>query len=118
MSTFLEKKENFNVKTLNYAFCNNGTHLFILLTARYQIKTILTSPVKYNIYYIFSSDIKEDDIRRIVTSYTFRFLKKVFEEYQDKTGEEFEKLVDKKCKGDSKKAFKAICKILHLNRKI
>ncbi|RXG54730.1 Annexin B11, partial [Armadillidium vulgare] len=55
-----------------------------------------------------SDDIKEDDIRRIVTSYTFRFLKKVFEEYQDKTGEEFEKLVDKKCKGDSKKAFKAI----------
>ncbi|KAB7501296.1 Annexin B9 [Armadillidium nasatum] len=55
-----------------------------------------------------NDDIKEDDIRRIVTSYTFRFLKKVFEEYQDKTGEEFEKLVDKKCKGDSKKAFKAI----------
>lgn len=55
-------------------------------------------------------DITEDEIRRILTSFTFNFLTKVFAEYSEKSGEDFLELIKKKCKGDTLNAFKAICK--------
>ncbi|KAL7636837.1 UNVERIFIED_CONTAM: hypothetical protein RMT77_012595 [Armadillidium vulgare] len=57
---------------------------------------------------LINEDIDEDNIRRIVTSYTFQFLNRVFNEYQEKTGEEFIQLIENKCSGSSEKAFKAI----------
>lgn len=110
IKTIKESFENEYEKSIEEIVCKETTGSFekILMSVLSLCRDDSASTPPDVADELCNDDIDEDNIRRILTSYKFGFLKEVFNEYLDKSGEEFLELVEKKCSGDSKKAFKAI----------